>query len=100
MSLCRLIASLSLFAAFSGLDAQITTAEYTARRDSLAARVRDGVVIAFGGRKPVTDFGPFYQLPAFHYLTGYDYADATLVMVVRGGKAANTLYITKSSPRV
>lgn len=82
------------------LGAQITTAEYAARRDALAARVNDGVVIAFGGRKPVTDFGPFYQLPTFRYLTGYDYADATLVMVVHGGKAANTLYVTTSSPRV
>ena len=82
------------------LGAQITTAEYAARRDALAARVNDGVVIAFGGRKPVTDFGPFYQLPTFRYLTGYDYADAALVMVVRGGKAASTLYVTTSSPRV
>ena len=44
------------------------------------------MVIAFGGRTPITDFGPFYQIPAFRYLTGYEYADAALVMVTRGGR--------------
>jgi Xaa-Pro aminopeptidase len=81
------------------LAAQISPAEYQARRDSLAARIGDGAVLAFGGRTPVTDFGPFYQLPAFHYLTGYDYADATLIMEVRGGRAASTLFVNRSTPR-
>src|SRR5688572_15325927 len=49
----------------------ISASEYAARRDSLAARIDSGVVVAFGGRTPVTDFGPFYQLPAFRYLTGF-----------------------------
>src|SRR5947208_16490290 len=56
--------------------AQIPASEYAARRDSLAARVGDGVVVAFGGRTPTTDFGPFYQLAAFHYLTNFDEPDA------------------------
>jgi Xaa-Pro aminopeptidase len=81
------------------LHAQITAAEYAARRDSLAARIGDGVVIGFGGRTPVTDFGPFYQLPAFRYLTGYLYADATLVMVVQAGKGKSTLFVSRSTPR-
>jgi Xaa-Pro aminopeptidase len=81
------------------LHAQITAAEYAARRDSLAARVGDGVVVGFGGRTPVTDFGPFYQLPGFRYLTGYLYADATLVMVVQGGKGKSTLFVNRSTPR-
>jgi len=81
------------------LQAQIPPAEYQARRDSLAARIGDGVVLAFGGRTPVTDFGPFYQLPAFHYLTGYDYADAALIMVVRKGRGAGTLFANRSTPR-
>jgi Xaa-Pro aminopeptidase len=96
----RSACALAFFAAMPTLGAQITQGEYSARRDSLAARVKEGVVIAFGGRKPVSDFGPFYQLPTFHYLTGYDYADATLVMVVREGKATNTLFVTRSTPRV
>jgi Xaa-Pro aminopeptidase len=79
--------------------AQITTAEYAARRDSLAARIGDGVVIAFGGRTPVTDFGTFFQLPAFHYLTGYDEPDAAFVMVARGGHEASTLFVSPVDPR-
>ena len=85
------------------VTAQIAAPEYAARRDSLAARIdsggKGGIVVAFGGRTPVSDFGPFYQVPAFHYLTGYDYADAALVMVVRGGRSQATLFVTRSNPR-
>lgn len=81
------------------LSAQIPTAEYAARRDSLAARIKDGIVVAFGGRTPITDFGPFYQLPSFHYLTNFDEPDAALVMVVRGGRSANMLFITPVNAR-
>ena len=92
-----------LFLAFalvpSALVAQtITTAEYAARRDSLAARIDSGVVVAFGGRTPVTP-ERFIQLPAFHYLTGFAETDAALVMVVRGGKPAATLYTSARDPR-
>jgi Xaa-Pro aminopeptidase len=79
--------------------AQVPLAEYSVRRDSLAARVGDGVVIAFGGRTPVTDFGPFYQLPAFHYLTGFDEPDAAMVLVAKGGKATTTLFLSPIDPR-
>jgi Xaa-Pro aminopeptidase len=81
------------------LSAQISRAEYQARRDSLAARVGNGVVIAFGGVTPVTDFGPFYQLPAFRYLTGYEHPDGALVMAVRGGKATSTLFVKQIPAR-
>ena len=81
------------------LGAQIPAAEYAMRRDSLATRIKDGVVVAFGGRTPVTDFGPFYQLPAFHYLTGFDEPDAAFVMVARGGHATSTIFITPVDPR-
>ena len=79
--------------------AQIPIAEYSARRDSLAARLGDGVVIAFGGRTPVTDFGPFYQLPAFHYLTSFDEPDAAMVLIAKGGKATTTLFLSPIDPR-
>jgi Xaa-Pro aminopeptidase len=81
------------------LPAQITRAEYQARRDSLAARVGAGLVIAFGGVTPVTDFGPFYQLPAFRYLTGYEHPDGALVMAVIGGKATSTLFFKQTPAR-
>jgi Xaa-Pro aminopeptidase len=79
--------------------AQITPTEYGARRDSLAARIDSGIVVAFGGRTPVSDFGPFFQLPAFYYLTGYDYADADLVLIVRGGHGSPVLFVNRSTPR-
>jgi Xaa-Pro aminopeptidase len=81
------------------VHAQITPTEYAARRDSLAARIGDGFVVAFGGRTPVSDFGTFFQLPAFEYLTGYDEPDGALVLVARGGRAATTLFISPVDPR-
>ena len=93
------VAALLVGSAAQPARAQIPTAEYAARRDSLAARIGDGVVVAFGGRTPVTDFGPFYQLPAFHYLTNFDEPDAAMVMVVRGGRGATTLFLTPVHPR-
>ena len=79
--------------------AQISSAEFAARRDSLAARIGDGVVVAFGGRTPVSDFGPFYQLPAFHYLTNFDEPDAAFVMVVHGGRGTSTVFVSPVDPR-
>jgi Xaa-Pro aminopeptidase len=96
----RLVAAALLLAGSAApARAQIPLAEYAARRDSLAARLDSGVVLAFSGRTPVTDRGPFYQLPAFHYLTAFDEPDAAFVMVVRGGKGAGTLFVTPKPPR-
>src|SRR5215510_1460380 len=91
--------SLLLLAAASTLAAQVPEREFAARRDALAKRIDSGVVIAFGGRTPITDFGPFRQLPAFKYLTNFDEPDAAFVMVVRGGKGASTVFLTPSDPR-
>jgi len=85
--------------AVTGDPSPIGKAEYLARRDSLAGRVGDGVVVAFGGVTPVTDFGPFYQLPAFRYLTGYLHADAALVMVVKTGRGISTLFVKETPKR-
>ncbi len=79
---------------------QIPLREYAARRDSLAAHLDSGVVVAFSGRTPVTDHGPFYQVAAFHYLTAFDEPDAAFVMVVRDGKGTGTLFITPKPPRM
>lgn len=79
--------------------ASIAKGEYVARRDSLAARLGDGMVVAFGGVTPVTDFGPFFQLPAFRYLTGYFHADAALVMTVKDGRPKSTLFVKRTDPR-
>lgn len=96
----RAVSTLALaLAPTSTLDAQIPAAEFAVRRDSLARQVGDGIVIAFGGRTPITDFGPFYQLPAFHYLTNFDEPDAAFVMVARGGRGTSTLFLTPVAPR-
>ena len=89
-----------LMPAATAARAQIAPAEYAARRDSLAQRIGDGVLVAFGARTPVTDFAPPTQLPAFHYLTGFDEPDAAFVMVVRHGAAAPVLYTMPIDPRV
>ena len=81
------------------LAAQISQTEFAVRRDSLAARIDSGIVVAFGERNPVSDFGAFYQLPAFHYLTSYDEPDAAFVMVVRRGRGTSTLFVTPAEPR-
>ena len=90
---------LAAFCAAQIAAAQVPEREFAARRDSLAKRIDSGVVIAFGGRTPTTDFGPFHQLPAFHYLTNFDEPDAAFVMVVRHGAGSSTLFLTPADPR-
>jgi hypothetical protein len=65
----RLLATLSLACALTTArtaDAQpLPLAEYQARRDSLAARLDSGVVVAFGAREPVALWTAYRPLPAF-----------------------------------
>ena len=68
------------------LVAQIATADYAARRAAAVAEVDSGVVVAYGAPEPLDFWPTFHQLPAFHYLTGFDESDAVLVMVVRERK--------------
>ena len=75
-----------LLAVASPLSAQIPTAEYAARRDTVAAHLADGVLLSFGAGESMTDEADFHQLPAFEYLTGYRRPNAVFVMAVRGGK--------------
>lgn len=102
-ALCALLLSAAPFAlvpvAVAPLAAQIPASEYQARRDSLAARIDSGVVVAFGGRTPITDYGPFYQLPAFHYLTDYDEPDAAFVLVSSRGRTTHWTFVTPMAPR-
>jgi Xaa-Pro aminopeptidase len=90
---------LVLFALVAAVHAQsIPPAEYAARRDSLAARIDSGVVVAFGGRTPVVP-ERFVQLPAFRYLTGFLEPDAALVIVARPGATRATLFTSERDPR-
>jgi Xaa-Pro aminopeptidase len=76
----------------------IAPAEYAARRDSLAARLDSGVVIAFGAPAPTGRTAPG-QLPAFRYLTGFLEPNAALVLILRNGRASGTLYTLARDPR-
>ena len=76
----------------------IPPTEYVARRDSLAARLRDGIVVAFGARAP-TGVDRQAQLPAFRYLTGFLEPDAALVLVMRNGRQHGLLFMQPRDPR-
>jgi Xaa-Pro aminopeptidase len=88
--LCSLIAA--------PLAAQIPRAEYAARRDSLAAAMHDGVLLALGGQEPAEDFLSFYPRPAFFYLTGVLEPDAALVIVKRNSTVTTTLFVQPRDP--
>ena len=79
--------------------APISAAEYAARRDSLLARLGDGAaVVAFGERAPI-GFPPFYQVPAFRYLTGFLEPEAALLLVRRAGATSAILFREPRSAR-
>lgn len=75
------------------LNAQITKQEYAMRRDSVAARINTGVVIAFGAREPADDLANFRQLPGFAYLTGVNEFDAAFVLVARNGRVQQSVLL-------
>src|ERR1019366_603339 len=98
------IARLSAAAAFTicvagALAAQIPASEFAARRDSLAAGIENGVLVGFGGRTLVQDYGTFFQLPAFHYLTNFDEPDAAYVLVARHKRGESTLFVSPINAR-
>ncbi len=96
----RFLIALSLVSlSATTVAAQIVVGEYAARRDSLAARVGDGVVLAFGRREPVNHWPPFYQNPHFRYLTGFLESNAAFIMVRRRGRTESTLFVERPNAR-
>lgn len=96
----HLLLSCTILAASAGAQAPtIPVAEYAARRDSLAARTGDAVILAFGRREPVNHWPPFYQNPHFRYLTGFLESNAALIMVKRGRELSATLFVEKPNAR-
>lgn len=94
------LVALALAGAAAPLTAQITQAEYAARRDTVASHLGNGVLLAFGATEPNTDGSEYRQLPSFGYLTGYDRPNAALVMVVRGGRVTyQMLFEPPTDPR-
>jgi Xaa-Pro aminopeptidase len=83
----------------AGLLAQeIPASEYAARRDSLAAHIDSGVIIAFGAPDPV-GIRRGTQLAAFRYLTGFLEPNAAFVLLKRGGNTSGTLFTVARDPR-
>ena len=83
---CLALLALPLASASSARAQLVGREEYAARRDSVAARMGEGALVAFGAREPVADPAYYRQLPAFAYLTGVELSDAAFLMVVRGGR--------------
>jgi Xaa-Pro aminopeptidase len=80
------------------LGAQVSQAEYRQRRDALAAKMDDGILLALGAAEPSEDFLSFSQAPHFEYLTGFDEPDAALVIVKTGTKKTSTMFVQPRSP--
>ncbi len=81
----------------SPTHAQVSRNDYAARRAALLARIDSGVVVAFGGVEPVSHWPTFYQLPAFHYLTGFGETDAALILVKRDGAVTSKMFVPTRS---
>jgi Xaa-Pro aminopeptidase len=82
----------------SRLDAQITQAEFAARRKALLDTLSDGVVLVLGAGEPVPDFLPFHQSRPFLYLTGFTEPGASLLMVKSGSTRREFLFVRAKNP--
>ena len=81
------------------LSAQITQAEYAARREALAALIGDGVLAALGSPEPEEDYISFFQNSHFRYLTGFKEPNATLVLDIKGGRLLGQhLFVQPTNP--
>ena len=97
MRLTRLFSLLSL-AATPAL-AQITQAEYAARRTALSTELPgDGIVVVTGAPEPKHDYDVFTQDYTFNYLTGFLEPDAALVIVHKGGNDRALLFVQPKDP--
>ena len=96
----RAVALLTLGGALGAASAraQVAPSEYGQRRDSLMARLKDGVLVAVGGKEPEEDYLSFYQREPFYYLTGVKEPNAALVMVKLGGAVSGTLFVESRLP--
>ena len=90
---------LALLLAAPPLAAQIGQDEYAARRDSVAERLGEGVLIAFGAPSGDDYYFRLRQLPAFDYLTGYGEPDAAWVLVHDDAGVRHTLFTARPTVR-
>src|ERR1019366_7015052 len=79
--------------------AQITQAEYAARRPALSGEFPgDGIVVVMGAPEPKHDYEVFTQDYTFNYLTGFLEPDAALVIVHKGGNDRTMLFVQPKDP--
>ena len=79
--------------------AQVTQAEYAARRAALAKSLTgDGVILVLGNREPKENFQNFWQSEHFNYLTGFLEPEAAMVMVKKGDTVEQFLFVEPRDP--
>jgi Aminopeptidase P, N-terminal domain len=98
MLLSALLSPMPVAAQTGAAAPTIAPEEYAARRDSLAARLGDGVVLAFGAAAPRGEEPP-HQLPAFRWLTGLLEPDAALVLELGVYVSTRLLDIPPDTPK-
>ena len=87
-----------LLLAPQSLHAQVSQAEYRERRDSVLARVGEGIVLALGSPEPAQDYLPFYQNSNYSYLTGLREPGTALVLVRRGAERKTFFFVQPRNP--
>lgn len=99
VKLSRLLAFAAAVAVAAPLSAQITQAEYAARRAALAKSLPgDGVLLVIGAPEPKENFQNFWQAENFRYLTGFLEPEAALVIVRRNGVETGMLFVQPKNP--
>ena len=74
----------------------MSTNPFTKRRQELAERIGNGVVVVPADKVIPRNNGneyPYHQRPNFFYLTGFYEPDAVLVMSVRDSKSTSTIFV-------
>jgi Xaa-Pro aminopeptidase len=78
--------------------APISREEFARRRQALARRMSDGVLVVMGTLEPDADYLPFAQNAPFRYLTGVNEPNAMLVIAKRGARVDEHLFVMAREP--
>jgi Xaa-Pro aminopeptidase len=88
-----------LLAAAAPLQAQITQAEYAARRAAVTKSLpSDGVLLVLGGPEPKENYQKFWQSENFNYLTGFLEPGSALIIVRKNGVEQGMLFVAPRDP--
>jgi Xaa-Pro aminopeptidase len=78
--------------------APIAREEFARRRQALAAKMGEGVLVVMGAMEPDADYLPFGQNAPFRYLTGVNEPNAVLVISRRGARVDEHLFVMGREP--